>query len=253
VEGGVFSGKNGNNGGERRGERQSSSDEDPPESGEEARQTQRTQPEYSGTFLGEGTLWAGTLIPGVLVTGINTDLPGDVIARVTRNVYDSQTGRTLLIPQGSLLYAAYNAQVSYAQRRVQIVWSTLVRPDGFQVELGGANGVDRRGMAGLEAEHHENWFEYLKAAGLITMFSVANSKMSEQAGKYANDTTAAAIAQSNAAFVNETGGKIIGRALNIKPTLTVDSGEPVNIMLNRNLRLPPAAEVPVKQKYSLKN
>jgi type IV secretion system protein VirB10 len=120
----------------------------------------------------------------VLETAVNTDLPGNVLARVSQNVYDSRTGKNLLIPQGSVLVAKYNSSVSYAQHRVQIVWDLLIRPDGYQVELQGMNGVDSEGMSGLPAEFHENWFEYLKAAGIITMFSVANSKMAEEAAKY---------------------------------------------------------------------
>lgn len=173
-------------------------------------------------FLGENSLWIGTVVPAVLETGVNTDLPGGIIARVTRHVYDSLTGKTILIPQGTLLTARYNSSVSYAQNRVQIAWDTMVRPDGFFMELGGMNGVDRAGLSGQEAERHENWFEYLKAAGLITMFSVANSKMTEEAARYSSADTASAAAQANTAFVNQTGGNIVSRAMNIQPTLTVD-------------------------------
>ncbi|MDR1909479.1 MAG: TrbI/VirB10 family protein [Spirochaetaceae bacterium] len=202
-----------------------------------------------GRYTGDLSLWPGTVIPAVLETAINTDLPGGVIARVTRNVYDSRTGRNLLIPQGSVLVARYNSSVSYAQHRVQIVWDTLIRPDGLQADLGGMNGVDRRGMAGQEAEYHENWFEYLKAAGIITMFSIANAKMTEEAAKYASDTTASAIAQANSEFVNEAGGNIVSRAMGVQPTLTVENGTQVNVMLSRTVSLPPVPDYPVRQRY----
>jgi type IV secretory pathway VirB10-like protein len=110
----------------------------------------------SGFFLQDDLLWIGTIIPAVLETAVNTDLPGNVIARVTENIYDSRTGRKLLIPQGTLLFAQYNSSVSYAQRRVQIVWDILLRPDGYLVELEGMNGVDAKGMAGLKAVYREN-------------------------------------------------------------------------------------------------
>ena len=205
----------------------------------------------SGFFIGENSLWTGTVIPGVLETAINTDLPGGVIARVTQNVFDSQTGRNLLIPQGTLLLARYNSSVSYAQRRVQIVWDAMIRPDGFQIELEGANGVDKSGMSGQAAKYRENWFEYLKAAGIITMFSVANAKMTETAAQYASDASAGNIAESNSAFVNQIGGNMVGRAMNIQPTLTVENGTQVNVMLNRTLYLPPAPSFPASQKYIL--
>ena len=205
----------------------------------------------SGFFLGENSIWTGTVIPGILETAINTDLPGNIIARVTQNVYDSKTGRNVLIPQGTLLIARYNSSVSYAQHRVQIVWDTMIRPDGFQVDLGGANGVDKEGMSGQDAKYHENWFEYLKAAGIITLFSVANAKMAETSAKFASEAAASNIVESNSAFVNQIGGNIIGRAMNIQPTLTVDNGTPVNIMLNKTLYLPPVAHYPASQKYIL--
>jgi hypothetical protein len=204
-----------------------------------------------GAWLGDNAVWTGTVVPAVLETAVSTDLPGNVLARVTRNIYDSRTGKNLLIPQGTLLVARYNSSVSYAQSRVQIVWDTLIRPDGFQLGLEGMNGVDKRGMSGQEAVYHENWFEYLKAAGVIAMFSIANSKMTETAAKYATDASASAIAESNSEFVNDVGGNIVSRAMNARLTLTVENGAPVNIMLNKTVCLPPAGNYPVTQKYRL--
>jgi type IV secretory pathway VirB10-like protein len=206
----------------------------------------------SGFFLGENALWPGTVIPAVLETAVSTDLPGNVIARSTRNVYDSRTGTKLLVPQGSLLVARYNSSVSYAQSRVQIVWDTLIRPDGFYLDLEGMNGVDKKGMSGQEAEYHENWFEYAKAAGLITLFSVANAKMTEEAAKHASSAAASGIAQANTQFVSDSGGNIVSRALNIQPTLTVENGAAVNVMLNKAVYLPPVEDYPAAQKYTLR-
>jgi type IV secretion system protein VirB10 len=202
-----------------------------------------------GYYLGDDTIWMGSIIQGVLITGINTDLPGDVMARVSQNVYDSRTGRKLLIPQGTILIAKYNSSISYAQSRVQIVWSTITRPDGFQMEIGGMNGVNRQGMSGQEAIYNENWFQYLKAAGIVTLFSVANAKMTESAAKYGSNETALAVSEANAEMVKELGGNLIERALDIQPTLTVDAGTKINIMLNKNLYLPPVEDFPVKEKY----
>jgi len=198
-----------------------------------------------GRYLGENSIWMGTILPGILETAINTDLPGNVLARVTRNIYDSLTGRKLLIPQGTILIAKYNSSVSYAQHRVQIVWDTMIRPDGFQLDLGGMNSVDKSGMSGQEAEYHENWFEYLKAAGIITLFSLANASMTETAAKYAKDASASAIANANSQVVNQLGGNMAARAMNIQPTLTVKNGTLVNIMCNQTLYLPPVGSIPI--------
>ena len=212
-----------------------------------------------GQYLVENSLWVGTIIPGVLETAINTDLPGNVRARVTQNIYDSKTGRKLLIPQGTLLIARYNSSISYAQHRVQIVWDTLIRPDGFQLNLQGAPGVDQTGMSGQDAKYRENWFEYLKAAGIIALFTIANAKIAETAAQNTSDNSvnnstnnpAANIAAANAQVVNQLGENIISRALNVQPTLTVNNGTLINIMLNSTLYLPPVDRFRQKQKYFL--
>ena len=206
----------------------------------------------SGYFLQDDALWIGTIIPAVLVTAINTDLPGNVIARVTQNIYDSRTGKNLLIPQGTLLMAQYNSSVSYAQRRVQIVWDILIRPDGYQVELEGMNGVDPQGMAGIRAAYKENWFEYVKAAGIITLFSVANAKLTEEVAQRTSDQMAEAVVTANAEFVRDIGGNLISRAIEIQPTLTVANGERINVMLNKNIFLPPVPGYPVTERYTLR-
>jgi type IV secretion system protein VirB10 len=203
----------------------------------------------SGFFLQDDLLWVGTIIPAVLETAINTDLPGNVIARVTENIYDSRTGRKLLIPQGTLLMAAYNNSVSFAQHRVQIVWDILIRPDGFMIELEGMNGVDSRGMAGLKAVYHENWFEYVKAAGIIAAFSLLNGKMVEQVSKYGSDDMALGVVVSQQEFMKEISGNLIGRVTDIQPTLTIENGEKINIMLSKNILLPPIKDYRVTQKY----
>jgi type IV secretion system protein VirB10 len=204
-----------------------------------------------GYFLAENAIWVGTIIPAVLETAVNTDLPGNVVARVTSNIYDSRSGKHLLIPQGTLLYAKYNSSVSYAQKRVQIVWDVLIRPDGFQLALEGMNAVDRKGRSGAEAEYHENWFEYVKAAGIISMFSVANSKMAEEAAKYGGGTMAQGVVQGNSEFMQQIGGAVVSRAMNIQPTLTIDSGEKLNIVTNKTVYLPSLDDYPVTKKYTL--
>jgi len=205
----------------------------------------------SGYFLQDDALWIGTVIPAVLVTAINTDLPGNVIARVTQNVYDSRTGKNLLVPQGTLLVAQYNSSISFSQRRVQVVWDIMIRPDGYQVELEGMNGVDPQGMAGIMAQYKENWFEYVKAAGIISLFSVANAKLTEEVASRTSDEMAGAVVASNAEFIRNIGGNLVSRATDIQPTLTVSSGERINVMLNKNVFLPPVSGYPVTQRYTL--
>src|ERR1017187_10459682 len=94
-------------------------------------------------------LMAGTVIPAALVTGINSDLPGQMIATVTQNVYDTVTGNYLLIPQGSRMLGQYDAQVAYGQRRVLLVWTRLIMQDGSSIDLDRLQGVDTAGYSRL--------------------------------------------------------------------------------------------------------
>jgi len=204
--------------------------------------------EATGGFIGSDTLWNGSIIPGVLITGINTDLPGDIQARVTENIYDSLTGKKLLIPQGSVLIASYNSSVSFAQRRVQIAWNTLIRPDGYQLSLGNMNGVDAEGYSGTQGKVDEHLFQYVKAAGIISAFTTLNGEFASSMATTDNQSAQNLIA-ANQNVVNQLGANIIERTMNIQPTLTVKSGTKINIMLNKNIRLPPVDDYPVKAAY----
>ena len=103
--------------------------------------------------------WCGTLIPAVLSAGINSDLPGQTTALVRRNVYDSRTGRFLLIPQGSRLVGEYDSRVAFGQNRVFVAWNRLIFPDGRSLDLGGMQGVDLSAAAGLRDKVNS---EYLR-------------------------------------------------------------------------------------------
>lgn len=205
----------------------------------------------SGSFIGEDTIWNGSMIPGVLITGINTDLPGDIQARVTENIYDSLSGKKLLIPQGSILIASYNSSVSFAQSRVQIAWNTLIRPDGYQLSLGNMNGVDAQGYSGTKGKVDEHLFQYVKAAGIISAFTILNGEFANSIASSTNPSVQNLIA-ANQGVVNQLSANVIDRTLNIQPTLPVKSGTKINIMLNKNIRLPPIADYPVQSAYKRK-
>jgi type IV secretory pathway VirB10-like protein len=117
------------------------------------------------------------------------------------------------------------------------------------VELEGMNGVDSRGMAGIRARHRENWFQYIQAGGLIAFFSVANATMVEQIARFGSDEMVASAVMGNAEFVRDIGGNLVSRAMNIQPTLTIESGEMINVMLSRNVHLPPVDSFPVTQRH----
>ncbi|MBB3014194.1 TrbI/VirB10 family protein [Cupriavidus alkaliphilus] len=180
---------------------------------------------------------AGTVIAAALVTGIKSDLPGDVIATVTEPVYDSATGRYLLVPQGSRIIGRYSSQVSYGQSRVQMVWSRIILPDTSSLTLDNLVGTDAAGNAGLEDSVDSHWDRILAGAALTTLLGVG----AELATPQDRDGNRVIIAGRDSLkdSVNLGGQEMTRRNLNIQPTLTARPGLPVRIIVNRDLVLRP--------------
>jgi type IV secretory pathway VirB10-like protein len=180
-------------------------------------------------------LQAGSVIPAALITGIRSDLPGEVTAQVTEDVYDSPTGRFLLIPQGARLVGQYDAQVSFGQSRVLLVWTRLIMPNGRSIVLERQAAADAAGYAGLEDEVDNHWGMLLKAAILSTLLSVG----SEAGTSNSENSLVQAIRQGSSQSFNQTGEQVVGRSLNVQPTLTIRPGFPVRVMVTRDLVLEP--------------
>jgi type IV secretion system protein VirB10 len=183
-------------------------------------------------------LLAGTIIPAALVTGINSDLPGQIVASVAENVFDTVSGQVLLIPQGTRLVGRYDSQVAYGQRRVMLVWSRLIRPDGSSVSLGELAGVDAAGQAGLEDGVDWHWDRIFKGAALSTLIGIG----AELAAPDREDSQGRVIVagrQSVEETVNQVGQQITHKNLDVKPTLTIRPGYPVRVIVNADLDLAP--------------
>jgi type IV secretory pathway VirB10-like protein len=181
---------------------------------------------------------AGTMIPAALITGINSDLPGQVIASVTEPVYDTATGRHLLIPQGTRLIGRYDSQVAFGQRRVLLVWTRMILPDASSIALDKLPGVDPAGYAGLEDGVDWHWGRIIAGAALSTLLGVSAELASPQ-GKTDGGQVIVAARGSLQDTVNEVGQEITKRNLNIQPTLTVRPGIPVRVMVSKDLMLRP--------------
>jgi len=180
-------------------------------------------------------LQAGAVISASLITGLRSDLPGQVTAQVSENVYDSPTGKILLIPQGARLIGAYDAQAAFGQSRALLVWNRLVLPNGKSIVLERQPGADAQGYAGVEDQVDNHWGALFKAAILSTILSVgaeAGTTNSE------NDLTQA-IRRGASQSINQAGEQIVGRSLNIPPTITVRPGFPVLLLVSRDLILEP--------------
>lgn len=174
---------------------------------------------------------AGAVIPAALITGIRSDLPGQVTAQVTEHVYDSPTGKYLLIPQGSKLLGVYDSQVAFGQDRILLVWTRLILPSGRSIVLERQPGADPQGFAGLEDEVDHHWGRLAAAAALSTLLGVG----AELGATNAENNLLQALRRGAATSLNQTGQQIVRRNLNIQPTLTIRPGFPVRVIVNRDL------------------
>lgn len=181
---------------------------------------------------------AGTVIAAALVTGIKSDLPGDVIATVTEPVYDSATGRHLLIPQGSRLLGRYNSQVGYGQRRVQVVWQRVILPDASSFQLDNLVGTDAAGYAGLEDGVDWHWDRLVAGAAMTTLLGIG-AELGAPSSRGEGDRIIIAGRDSLQETVNQVGQEVTRRNLDIRPTLTQRPGLPLRVIVNRDLVLRP--------------
>ncbi len=179
-------------------------------------------------------LQAGAVIPAALITGIRSDLPGQITAQVTENVYDSPTGRLLLVPQGTRLIGQYDNGVGFGQRRVLLVWNRLIMPNGRSIVLGRQPGADAEGYAGLEDGVDYHWWDIAKAAALSTLLGVGAELAADD-----NDRLISAIRGGAQDTINDAGQQIVRRQLNVAPTLTIRPGFPVRVIVVRDLVLEP--------------
>ncbi len=178
---------------------------------------------------------AGTVIPGALITGIRSDLPGQITAQVTENVFDSPTGRLLLVPQGARLIGVYDSQIAFGQSRVLLVWTRLIMPNGRSIVLERQQGADAAGYSGLQDEVDNHWGELLKAAALSTLLAVG-TELGAGSGTNSNDSAIIqALRRGAGDSLNQTGQQVVRRSLNIQPTLTIRPGFPIRVIVNRDL------------------
>ena len=180
-------------------------------------------------------LQAGAVIPAALITGIRSDLPGQITAQVTENVYDSPTGSLLLIPQGTRIIGQYDDGVTFGQRRVLLVWNRLILPGGRSIVLERLPGADASGYAGLEDGVDYHWWDLMKAAGLSTLLAVGTELATSD-----EDRLIRAIRDGAQDTVNQAGQQIVQRQLQVAPTLTIRPGFPVRIIVTRDLVFEPA-------------
>lgn len=178
-------------------------------------------------------LQAGVVIPAALITGLRSDLPGEVTAQVTEDVFDSPTGTILLIPQGARLVGQYDAQIAFGQSRALLVWNRLIMPNGRSIVLERQPATDTEGYAGLEDEVDNHWGMLFKAAILSTLLSVG----SEAGTGSSENNLAQAIRQGTSQSFSQVGQQMVGQSLNVQPTIVIRPGFPVNVLVTHDLIL----------------
>ncbi|MCP3055727.1 TrbI/VirB10 family protein [Aurantimonas marianensis] len=179
-------------------------------------------------------LQAGSVIPAALITGIRSDLPGQITAQVTQHIYDSPTGSMVLIPQGTRIIGEYSSDVGFGDRRVLLVWNRLIFPNGRSIVLERQPGADTQGYAGLEDGVDYHWWDLAKAAGLSTLLSVGAELIKDD-----DERLIQAIRNGAQDTINDAGQQIVQRQLQVRPTLTIRPGFPVRVIVTRDLVLEP--------------
>ena len=185
------------------------------------------------------TVLAGSLISASLITGVNSDLPGLVIAQVTEPVFDSVSGRHLLIPQGSRLIGRYDSLIEYGQDRALIVWDRIIRPDGSSIQIDNWPGVDAQGRAGLADDVDHHGWRLLRGAGLSTLLSLGAALGDEEN----EDDLSRALREAVQGTADDVGQDIVRRNLDLAPTITIRPGWPLRVIVHRDLVMTPYAEV----------
>lgn len=178
---------------------------------------------------------AGTIIPASLVTGLNSDLPGQVIAQVTEHVYDTPTGAYLLIPQGSRLIGRYDSVIAFGQSRALVVWNRLIMPDGTSITIDNLPAVDLSGYAGLEDTVDYHTWRLFKAAALSSVLSIGS-----ELGRDTSDSDILnALRDGGQRTINQAGQQIVTKQLSVQPTITIRPGWRLRVIVNKDLVLQP--------------
>jgi type IV secretory pathway VirB10-like protein len=190
-------------------------------------------------------LQASSIIPAVMVGGINSDLPGQILAQIRENVFDSATGRHLLIPQGAKLLGTYQSSVSYAQDRLVVVWSRIIYPDGSSLDLQGMPGIDQEGYSGLEDQVDNHLLLIIGSAVLSSVFTagVEVSQLQQQPaagtnGISTNNQVGQSVGSSVGQSVGQLGTEAARKNLSVQPTIIIRNGDLFNVFVTKDIVFP---------------
>ncbi|MFJ4157230.1 TrbI/VirB10 family protein [Pseudomonas sp. NPDC089752] len=182
-------------------------------------------------------LRAGFVIPALLVSGINSDLPGQIMAQVTQSVYDTPTGKHLLVPQGSRLVGSYSSDVAYGQSRVLVAWQRIIFPDGKAMDIGSMPGADSAGYSGMNDQTNNHYVRIFGSALLMSGIVAGISLSQDRASGNGDDRETASSAMSEALGqqLGQVTAQMIAKNLNIAPTLEIRPGYRFNVMVTKDM------------------
>jgi type IV secretion system protein VirB10 len=182
---------------------------------------------------------AGTIIPAALLTAINSDLPGEVIAQVTQPVYDHVTGRYVLIPQGARLIGRYDAQVAYGQSRALVVWHRVIFPNGNSLNFGNMSATDSSGASGVADRVNDHFGQIAKGIALSTLLSMGAASAQDAQARFSGTLVLNAGVSGVANEAESVGSRLVSRDLNRQPTITIRPGARVSVLVDKDMILEP--------------
>ncbi len=177
----------------------------------------------------------GSVIPAVMITEINSDLAGNIIAQVSQHIFDSTTGQNLLIPQGAKLFGTYDSEIIYGQNRVLVSWNRIIFPDGSSLTLPAMPGADMGGSSGFKDRVNNHYFRTFSSAILMSLIVGGTAYAVDGSSSENENSLQSQMTSSLAQQLGETSANLLEKNLNIKPTLEVRTGYQFNIVLTKDL------------------
>lgn len=180
-------------------------------------------------------LRAGFVVPALLISGINSELPGTIMAQTSQDVYDTPTGKWRLIPRGSRLVGTYNSEVVYGQSRVLIAWQRIIFPDGKAMDIGAMPGADSAGYAGFKDQVNNHYFRVFGSAFLMSGITAGIAKSQPESTPYGSPSFSSALSQAVGQQLGQVTAQLIAKNLSISPTLEIRPGYRFNVIVTKDM------------------
>ncbi|HDX6311618.1 TPA: DUF5385 family protein [Campylobacter fetus subsp. venerealis] len=186
----------------------------------------------------EFELKAGWIIPAILITGINSDLPGEILAQISQNIYDTATGKHLLIPQGSKVVGSYSSNIVYGQKRILVAWNKIIFPNGDTLNLLNMQGTSTDGYSGFKDKVNNHYFRIFGSALLLSSIT-AGISLADKSDEHETETAADKAMSAAINQIGQVATEMIKKNMNIAPTLEIRPGYKFNIFVTKDIILEP--------------